>query len=208
VIDELHVFGFAYAHLILTIHFHQVEVLGQQFKNAMYRLRRALSKNIIQFDQASDRYAFNWETDYQYDLELFREMFKRAQQAKNKDDKLSWFTKAIDIYRGDYLIEAEGVWAIPIRESLRRSYTDSVLAVIELQIDRQEYDQALQYCLDLISKDPCQEVAHRFAMQVFAAQSNRAEVARQYNQCSRSLAEHLGATPSVETESLYKQLMN
>jgi DNA-binding SARP family transcriptional activator len=44
-------------------------------------------------------------------------------------------------------------------------------------------------------------------MEANAAAGNRAEALRVYERCRRLLAEELGAFPSPETESIYRELL-
>jgi DNA-binding SARP family transcriptional activator len=49
---------------------------------------------------------------------------------------------------------------------------------------------------------------HRLAMRVYAAQGNRAAVARQYALCQQALREEIDVPPSPQTERLYSLLMH
>ena len=56
-----------------------IQQLRVQFKNAMYRLRRALGKGVVEFNQKEDSYRFNWSMDYEYDVETFWKAIGRAE---------------------------------------------------------------------------------------------------------------------------------
>ncbi len=50
--------------------------LKSRFKNAVYRLRSALGRDVILF--ADDLYRFDWQVDYDYDAETFGKWLKQA----------------------------------------------------------------------------------------------------------------------------------
>ncbi len=178
----------------------------KQLNNTVYRLRRALGKEVVVFDSQSGCYRFNWQMDYHYDVEEFQAAVKRARRAKRTAQKIAAYQQAIELYGGAYLPEVGGTWAVPMREFLRRTYTKTVLQVAELYFKEQEYEKALEYCQQLLNDDQYQEAAHRLAMRAYAAQGDRVEIARQYEFCRQSL-QQLDTAPSAETERLYAQLM-
>lgn len=178
----------------------------KQFNNTIYRLRRALGKNVIQLDSQSNRYQFNRKMDYQYDAEIFQSRIAQAKNIQNIDNRIIAFQEALEIYQGEYLPEIEGIWAIPIREYLHRSFVDAILQTAKFFFDRSKFEKALDYCHLLLSEDPCHEAAHRIIMRIYSARGNRAEISRQYFRCQQSLR-HLDTKPSPETVELFEQLM-
>ncbi len=178
----------------------------KQLNNTVYRLRRALGKEVVVFDTQSNCYQFNWQMDYHYDVEEFQAAVKRARRAKRTARKIAAYQQAIALYGGAYLPEVGGTWAVPMREFLRRTYTETVLQVAELYFKEREYKKALGYCQQLLNDDQYQEAAHRLAMRAYAARGDRVEIARQYEFCRQSL-QQLDTAPSAETERLYAQLM-
>ena len=59
----------------------------------------------------------------------------------------------------------------------------------------------------LIALSPFREAGYRRLMEAHAAAGNRAEALQVYEQCRLLLAEELGAYPSPETDSIYRQLL-
>lgn len=183
------------------------EELKRQFKNAIYRLRRALGKDIVLYDQGERRYRFNWGSDYRYDVEDFRSQLSRARNAESEEEKLAALEQAVSIYRHPYLPRVTRLWVEPIRNRLFRHYKDAVLTLGQLYLDNGEYQKTVNTCQRLLIIDPCQERAHRLSMQAHAAAGDRAAVARQYRSCVDALSRDLDTTPSPETETLYQRLM-
>jgi len=185
----------------------ELHQLPKQFNNAIYRLRRALGKETVSFDQENGRYRFNWGMDYRYDVKSFQAKLEQARSVKDLHVQIAAIKEAIELYRGTYLPDVEGVWAEPIRERLRRIYIEAVLVVAQFYFQNADYEETLGYCGRIFLEEPCQEAAHRLAMRVHVASGNRPEAARQYERCKLALQLYLGLLPSTETESLFEQLV-
>ncbi len=177
-----------------------------QFKNAMYRLRRALRKDIILFDSISDTYRFNWTLDYEYDVEMFWNEFHRAGFTTG-NERLNAYQAAVKIYQGSYFPEGEGYWIEAERERIWKAYLKAELALANILYLKKEYHAGLSHIHQVLSQDQCQEDAHRLAMKVYAAMGNQADLVRQYEVCKTSLNTMLGISPSRKTELLYNELL-
>jgi LuxR family maltose regulon positive regulatory protein len=178
--------------------------LKLQFKNTIYRIRHALGQDVLLFD--GDRYWFNRDLDYEYDVETFVIKIGVGQSGLNKADRVAAYRVAIDLYNGSYLPEMDGNWVVPERERLWRMYEDAILDLARLYLDEGGYIETLEYCQRVLSVDPCLEEAHRLVMRAYAARGNQAEVTRQFDRCRKALLEEVGAQPSSQTVSLYLKL--
>jgi DNA-binding SARP family transcriptional activator len=177
-----------------------------QFKNAIYRLRRALGKGVVVFDSTSDTYKFNWSIDYDYDVEKFRNLIDRANKAPGPEKYLA-FEAAVKLYQGVYLHDGEGVWINPEREQLWQMYLKAELALADHALLEGEYHAALAHIHRVLSHDSCQEEAHRLAMRTYAAMGNQADLIRQYEVCKSALNGVFGIQPSKRTEDLFMELL-
>ena len=63
-----------------------------------------------------------------------------------------------------------------------------------------------QWAEQTIALAPFRETGYRRLMEAHVAAGNRAEALRVYERCRRLLADELGAYPSPETESIYREL--
>ena len=176
-----------------------------RIKNSVYRLRHAVGKDVILFDQ--DNYRFNNTLDYEYDVELLLRENALAQQAKDSLQKLSHFREAIKLSRGIYLPEIDETWVHAPREVLQRLSLNILLQVAELYTDLSNYDLALDYCQRALKEDDCLETAYRLSFRIYAAMGNRAAVVRQYQRCCEVLQREINAEPSPQTQALYQDLL-
>src|SRR4029077_2794063 len=68
--------------------------------------------------------------------------------------------------------------------------------------------EAAKWADEAIALEPFRESGYRRLMRAHAAAGNSAEALRAYDRCRRLLADELGAYPSAETESIYRELLS
>jgi LuxR family maltose regulon positive regulatory protein len=179
--------------------------LKLRFKNNIYRLRRTVGQDTILFDE--DLYRFNNDSDYEYDVDIFEAELAQARTAHDLAQQIFHYKTAVELVQGPYLEDVTAAWAWPERERIEQQYLSALLRLAKLLLQRGEKDKALQYCQRALARDACFEEAHQLAMQIYAAMKERSAVIRQYHLCQKILEEELGASPSPETEDVYRQLL-
>jgi DNA-binding SARP family transcriptional activator len=179
--------------------------LKLQFKNAIYRLRYALGQDIVLFD--GYQYGFNRDLDYEYDAQMIEEKVNQAKKATSTEDKIACYRAVMDLYRGPYLPEGEGIWVLTERERLWDMQLNAILTMARLYLEAGDYYTALEFSHKVLKEDRCQEEAHRLAMRAYAALGNRAAVKRQYDECCWALRQDVDSEPSPQTLSIYKTLI-
>jgi ATP/maltotriose-dependent transcriptional regulator MalT/DNA-binding SARP family transcriptional activator len=180
--------------------------LKNRFKNAIYRLRRALRQDVIRFD--GERYTFNKDLDYSYDVERLEQLFAQSKQRENPGERKLLLEELVQLYQGDYLPEIEGVWVMPEREHLRQVFHTAGLQLAELYISDAQYEQASQICQRLILSDPCLEKAYTLGMQALAATADRPGIIRLYEKLQTNLETQVGIAPSSQTSALFRSLIH
>ena len=179
--------------------------LKTRFKNSIYRLRTALDRDVILFEDAV--YFLDPSIDYEYDVRQFLECLAEAKEAEDPMQQVKHLKSALALYGGEYLPDVDAEWAAIERENLRSQYLESALDLAQLYFQNDALEDSLTVCRRLLSEDPCLEEAHRLAMRVHAANGNRVALARQYAQCRQALQEEIGVSPSPQTEELFALLM-
>jgi ATP/maltotriose-dependent transcriptional regulator MalT/DNA-binding SARP family transcriptional activator len=178
--------------------------LKLQFKNAIYRMRYALGQDVIEFE--NDRYRFNRNLDYEYDVENFANYLRRAENSPDREQKIKRLEQAASVYQHPYLLDVDGSWVIPIREALWREYTTTVSSLAHLYLESNDNDKVLEASQKLLAIDPCLEEAHRLAMRAYAAKGDRAGLVRQFERCQQALQDEIDAPPSPQTITLFRNL--
>jgi ATP/maltotriose-dependent transcriptional regulator MalT/two-component SAPR family response regulator len=179
--------------------------LKTRFKNAIYRLRSALRQNVVLY--TDDIYHYNWAIDYQYDVEDFLQKIGEGDKTADRNARIEAYQAALTLYHGAYLPEVDGSWVLAMRQHLQQLFVDTGMALAALYYEARNLVDALAVCQRVLEEDICLEDAHRLAMKIYAAQGNRAAVARQFAACQQALLNEVDVPPSHQTAELYATLM-
>ncbi len=179
--------------------------LRLRFKNTIYRLRHAVGKDVILFE--NDLYSFNRAMDYEADFESFSREFKAAEESDLRTDQIKHFQLALKLHAGPFLPDLSDIWVHVERERFQQMYQTGNLRLAELLLEQSDFQGAASVATQYLIEDRCNEHILRIAMRAQAALGNQAAVIRQYELCANALKEELGSQPSAETIDLYKTLV-
>ena len=101
--------------------------LKLRFKNELYRLRHALGKNVIRFE--NNLYSFNRLVDYDYDVENFNTTIAKSNSTSSVEKRIPYLLEATSIRTGPYLRDMDATWVFPERESSRQSVYRRMVAI-------------------------------------------------------------------------------
>jgi LuxR family transcriptional regulator, maltose regulon positive regulatory protein len=180
------------------------QALKARFKDEIYRLRRAVGKNVIVLDEVY--YRFNRTLDYEYDVEAFESYIMRGRKAKDIMKRIECYQKAVDLVQGPYLNEVDTFWVIEERQRLGQMYGSALEELARLYLDSNHLERCLSVCQAALVQDRYNEVIYQVEMRAYAALGDRASIVRLYQASKVALKEGLGISPSRETEALYREL--
>ncbi len=180
------------------------QALKQRFKNDIYRLRRAVGRDVIVFDE--ELYLFNRALDYEYDVEAFDTYLRRARKSRDLEDQIKWYQKAVDLVHGPYLADVYADWAVYERSRLVDAYTQALEELAALYLNANQIERCLATCQLGLNQDRCNEVLYQLSMRAYAVVGDRASIARLYQVCKTTLFSELSLAPSESTESLFREL--
>jgi LuxR family maltose regulon positive regulatory protein len=180
------------------------QALKARFKDEIYRLRRAVGKNVIVLDEVY--YYFNRRLDYEYDVEAFESYLTRARKSKDTLKRIECYQKAIDLVSGPFLNEIDALWIVDERQRLGQMYVSALEEVASLYLNSNQLYECLSVCHLALDQDRYNEVIYQLEMRAYAAIGDRASIVRQYLACKTALEEGLGLLPSQETEDIYREL--
>lgn len=115
--------------------------------------------------------------------------------------------QAASLARPPFLPGEEGAWVDAKRRELTEILRRAVSCLAEACLGSGDAAEAAKWAEETIALEPYRETGYRHLMAAHAAAGNRAEALRVYERCRQLLATELGAYPSPETESIYRELL-
>ena len=116
-------------------------------------------------------------------------------------------TRAASLARPSFLPGEVGAWVDAKRRELSDILRRALGCLAEASFRSGDEVEAVKWAEETIALEPYRETGYRHLMAAHAAAGNRAEGLRVYERCRRLLATELGAYPSPETESIYRELL-
>jgi DNA-binding SARP family transcriptional activator len=110
------------------------------------------------------------------------------------------------ILRRPFLLGQEGTWVDERRAKLTSSLVRALDCRAEALSANNELVLALTHAREAVRLEPYRESGYRRLMRLLAANGDRGEAVRAYQQCRDLLDKELGVAPSSETESLYNEI--
>lgn len=172
-------------------------------KTAIHQLRARLPRDLI-LTQGRMLYLLNRDVvDLSYDLEQFLALLDR--QPANLDT----LERALDLYKGPYLVWSDSVWSDDIRTLVAQRFHNALRTAAELYEQEGLYLDALSMYQRLLVVDDLDEAAHTGVMRCQVRLGNRAAAIGQYQELRRVLDHQLGLDPgrSSEAERIYIELL-
>jgi LuxR family transcriptional regulator, maltose regulon positive regulatory protein len=179
------------------------------FRTTMHYLRKQLDQenlgDLVLYQQ--DNYSLRKDY-YMLDWKIFERLIAAGMQEEPlKEVGAGMLTRAVCLYRGDYLAEAVYYsWAVPRQVRFKNLYTEALLNLARYYRGRGKQTRSRDYLLLLIEAEPLCEPAHRLLMQVYASLGERQALFNEKNRFSLLLREEIGLPPDSTTKELYLRL--
>ena len=109
---------------------------SSSFYTTLYRLRKSMGGELI--ESANRRYYLHRNFKIDYDVDQYR---KLAQHAK-ETSKLSDFQRAIDLYKGDFMLGFDSIWVEDIRMGLHAEHLTLLQTAAEKAVTQKDLEQA------------------------------------------------------------------
>jgi LuxR family transcriptional regulator, maltose regulon positive regulatory protein len=176
------------------------------FHVTLHRLRKALERPdwIV---SAGDRYRLDPGVRVDFDAARFEAEVRAAIRASDEPDAVARLASALADYRGDFLEgELVGDWHLEVRDDLRRLYHDGSIAIADLLMQQERFEEAGGYLRALLARDRLHEDACRRLMICQARTGARTEALRSYESLAVLLRDEMNADPDQTTRELYERL--
>lgn len=174
------------------------------FHSTLYRVRSALSKEIV----LHDRGLYRLNPDYAYRFDVFEfQQFAKLGQGKDEAAHLARL-QAIDLYHTPFLEICDNDWCLQIRSLIQNTMVDLLLTEARYLAQMGRQEEAERDYLRALSFDSFDERAHRGIMWCRASNNDRVGAIQQFLECKRILQEELHITPSPETLALQEAILS
>ena len=113
---------------------------------------------------------------------------------------------ATTVLRRPFLPGQDGPWVDERRANLASRLLRALDCRIDALVANHEPVLALTHAREAVRLEPYRESGYRRLMRVLAANGDRAEAVRAYNDCRDLLQRELAVAPSAETEALFREI--
>jgi DNA-binding SARP family transcriptional activator len=190
----------------------------QLLKSAAHYLRRALGEAHDEkvkspfIATVANGYAFNTASCHWIDCVEFKRLAEEGLRLERQGrwrEAIVELEAAADLYGGDYLEdELYTEWAMRLRRQLKDLLFDVLQATARLLRSAGDYQGAIRYYRRILELDPCLEDVRCDLMEVLCRIGKRTQALRQFDACRRALKEEFDCSPLLETEALYRSILN
>ncbi len=126
------------------------EELKIRFKNAIYRLRRAIGNDSVTF--TNETYEFNRAIDYEYDVERFTRELAQVHPEDEEDIQIKHLKAAIAVYQGPFLPKVDQTWVLAQRQNYEQLFIGAGLRLSALLIKNEHPATAMQLLKRFLNK--------------------------------------------------------
>jgi SARP family transcriptional regulator, regulator of embCAB operon len=116
-------------------------------------------------------------------------------------------TVAAALARRTFLPGEAGPWVEERRRDLRHVLVRALECLRDASLGGGEFADSARYAEEVVELEPFRESSYQQLMRAQVAAGNPAEALRVYERCRRFLADELGAYPSPQIESVYREAL-
>ncbi len=178
----------------------------ENLRSLLYTLRQSLGDYLLVTRQTV---AFNSESPYWLDIEVFNQYFGASQSLTNP----VLFTETINLSQRDFLdgfyvqnAPVFDVWLLAQRQHLRQQAVQGWQQLADYYLAQGQYEAGQTVIQRLLALAPWHEEAHRQQMRLLAQSGRRSAALIQYAVCCQALRDELDVPPSPATIALYEQI--
>lgn len=182
-----------------------------RFSIVLSRLRkliRALELRFEDYFETNNQWvAFAPLRPYHFDCDTFTQLSRQAHSAPDLAQKEILLKEALKLRRASFMEGIYSDWILTEREHLNRIHLRNLGQIMHCCTQRQAYDEAIEFGLDILQDDPLREDVHCALMSCYKAQNRPDLVIKQYQTCQALLKTELMLAPSAGTVALFQRLM-
>lgn len=188
---------------------------NKNFKINLHRLRKALEPDPVKafgYTYVIQKAArISLDTDLiSLDTDEFLDLETKAtdlELVNTREQTLAYYSRAAEIYRGDYFADDPYLeWIGHRREWFRSKHITILEKKALLHEDLNQWQEAMETWRTIIQTDPTLEEAYQNMMILYADAGRKNEAIQVFNRCKTNLKTELDAEPDSQTVDLYKKI--
>ncbi len=117
------------------------------------------------------------------------------------------FTKASDLYQGEFLPTMHMAWVTSHRFRLQEAYLEALLGRSHCRLAWEDYRAAEELLHQALTLEPYREDVHRLVLRCYAAAGKRQQLLMHYDHMLRLFERDLKTRPAAETLDLIQSLL-
>jgi two-component SAPR family response regulator len=185
-------------------------------KTTLQRLRTSLEQNISHdfgssYIHLHDNQILLDQDLCQVDIDQFLSLIKQGEEMEKRGEEkkaLSFFTEALEMYKGDFLEEdLYSPWADNKREELRNKYIELLHQTAHLHDRQGSFKKAVDCFKKVIQADPLLEESYQKLMTLYFTKGLTNEALKTYEVCKKVLKKELKTKPDANTDAIYNKIL-
>ena len=181
------------------------------FKTTLLRLRKTMEAELdpdfgSSYIHLLHNFVFLDEELTRIDCRQFGSLYREGKEKEKKGDMpglLDCFSRAVDLYQGDFIPEERyAPWVERRREDFRNIYIDLLTCSARYYEESGTYKKAEACLKKTIEADPLLEEAYRSLMSLYDEKQRYTEALRVFEACKKALKAGLNARPDPVTRAL------
>lgn len=142
------------------------------------------------------------------DVDAFEAYWEEAGKECNTEQKIENYIKAIELYKGTFLIKLLGeYWVTSLSTYYHSMYLTAVKQAALLLKDAKRYEEMGRVCGNALQLDGLDESLHCYFIEALMKQKKTKLAMEQYKKAKKMLYEKLGVSCSQELQALYDELL-
>jgi two-component SAPR family response regulator len=126
----------------------------------------------------------------------------------NRIEGAAEYEKAIELYRGEYLLEdLYEDWTMVERERLSNAYMDMLERLAVYYKETEQLRESILICYRILEEDGGHENAHLLLTETYALLRSYGRALQQFRLFKGMLKSTYGTDPSVETERRFERVL-
>lgn len=148
---------------------------SSSFHTTLYRLRKAMGGELI--ESANRRYYLHSKFRIDYDIDQYRQLSLKAKES----NRLLDYSRAIDVYRGDFLLGFDSIWVEDARVSIHADHLTLLQSAAETAFEQNELEASTRFFQLMTEHEPFSETAWEGMAKVWEARGEKVKATEARN---------------------------